>query len=21
LSAPWQRRIVARFGFPDIQEG
>lgn len=21
LSAPWQRRIVARFAFPDIQEG
>jgi len=21
LSAPWQRRIVARFGFPALQEG
>lgn len=21
LSAPWQRRVVARFAFPDIQEG
>lgn len=21
LSAPWQRRIVARFAFPDFQEG
>ncbi|MBO6883556.1 MAG: peptidase [Marivita sp.] len=21
LSVPWQRRIVARFAFPDIQEG